>query len=176
VRLWPTLCSRCTTFFCSSNHLRTYELELTKNLQLDAPGRPLWAALRTDEARLVDLVKFGQGDRFSLEHLWGEFSQLDLTPSRSFAVPLFFLLGRHDWQVPATLAAQYFATIDAPCKRLIWFEQSAHHPPFEEPETFHAVLIDQVLPVVQAPTRTCPAQAAAGVRRPDTRVPAQARA
>jgi hypothetical protein len=30
--------------------------------------------------------------------------------------------------------------------------------------------------VVQAPTRTCPAQAAAGVRRPDTRVPAQARA
>jgi pimeloyl-ACP methyl ester carboxylesterase len=122
-------------------------------------GRLIWAALMTDEASLVDLVKFGQGNRFSLTHLWGEFSQLDLTPYRSFAVPLFFLLGRHDWQVPATLAAQYFVTIDAPCKRLVWFEQSAHHPPFEEPEKFHAVLIDQVLPLVQAPTRTCPAQA-----------------
>ena len=40
---------------------------------------------------------------------------------------------------------------------IIWFEQSAHHPPFDEPETFHAVLIDQVLPVMQAPTPTCPA-------------------
>jgi proline iminopeptidase len=120
-------------------------------------GKLLWAALRTDEASLVDLIKFGQGNRFSLAHLWDEFSQLDLTPYRSFDVPLFFLLGRDDWQVPAVLAAQYFATIDAPCKRLVWFEHSAHHPPFEEPEQFQAVLIDQVLPLVQAQTRTCPA-------------------
>jgi proline iminopeptidase len=61
--------------------------------------------------------------------------------------------------VPATLAAQYFATIDTPCKRLVWCEQSAHHPPFEEPERFAAVLVDQVLPLVRAQTRTCPAQA-----------------
>jgi pimeloyl-ACP methyl ester carboxylesterase len=121
-------------------------------------GKLIWAALRTDEASLMDLIKFGQGNRFSLAHLWSEFSQLDLTPYRSFAVPLFFVLGRYDWQVPAVLAAQYFATIDAPCKRLVWFEHSAHHPPFEEPEQFYAVLIDQVLPLVQAQTRTCPAQ------------------
>jgi pimeloyl-ACP methyl ester carboxylesterase len=118
-------------------------------------GKLIWAALMTDEASLVDLMKFGQGNRFSLEHLWGEFSQLDLTPYRSFDVPLFFLLGRFDWQVPALLAAQYFATIDAPCKRLVWFEHSAHHPPFEEPEKFQAVLIGQVLPLVQAQARTC---------------------
>src|SRR5262249_40086576 len=32
-------------------------------------GKLLWAALRTDEASLVDVIKFGQGNRFSLAHL-----------------------------------------------------------------------------------------------------------
>ena len=34
----------------------------------------------------------------------------------------------------------YFDTIDAPCKRLVWFDQSGHYPPFEEPEKFERVL------------------------------------
>ncbi|HEX5421983.1 MAG TPA: hypothetical protein VFW94_00415 [Candidatus Acidoferrales bacterium] len=45
--------------------------------------------------------------------------------------------GRYDQQVPAPLAASYFQTIRAPCKQLIWFERSAHHPPFEEAEKFN---------------------------------------
>lgn len=111
-------------------------------------GKLIWAALRTDEADLVDLIQFGRGNRFSLERLHGELSQLDLTRSgRSFAVPVLFLLGRHDWQVPAVLAAQYFATIEAPLKRLVWFERSAHNPPFEEPEHFNSVLIREVKPL-----------------------------
>jgi proline iminopeptidase len=57
-------------------------------------------------------------------------------------VPMYFLLGRHDWQVPAVLAARYFERINAPVKRLVWFEQSAHNPPFEEPALFNRTLID----------------------------------
>lgn len=30
---------------------------------------------------------------------------------------------------------------------LIWFEQSAHNPPFEEPVKFNQVLIEEVLPL-----------------------------
>ncbi len=110
-------------------------------------GKLIWAALTTDEASLVDLILFGRGNRFSLEHLWREFSRLDLRIYKTFKMPLFFLLGRYDWQVPATLAASYFQTIEAPYKRLIWFEQSAHNPPFEEAETFNRVMIDNVLPM-----------------------------
>jgi proline iminopeptidase len=95
----------------------------------------------------VDLVKFGQGNRFSLTHLWPELSALDLTRYRSFDVPVFFLLGRHDWQIPAVLAQAYFEKIAAPCKRLVWFEQSAHHPPFEEPRKFAEVMVAEVLSV-----------------------------
>ena len=111
-------------------------------------GKLIWTALGTDEANFIDLVKFGQGNRFSLTHLEGEMSQLDLTEHyRSFAVPIIFLLGRYDRHIPAELAAEYFTIIQAPCKRLVWFEQSAHNPPFEEPEQFNAVMIGEVLPL-----------------------------
>ena len=103
----------------------------------------IWAALGTDEANLIDLIKFGQGNRFSLEHLWSEFRDFDADDHLSvFRVPVFFLLGRYDWQVPSILAERYFERIDAPVKRLVWFEHSAHNPPFEEPALFTRTLVD----------------------------------
>jgi pimeloyl-ACP methyl ester carboxylesterase len=111
-------------------------------------GKLIWAALRTDEANLIDLLKFGQGNRFSLDHLWNEFREFDADDRlTSFRVPIFFLLGRYDWQVPATLADRYFEKIEAPQKRLVWFEQSAHNPPFEEPALFNQTLIHLLEPV-----------------------------
>ena len=60
-------------------------------------GKLIWAALCTGEANLVDLVKFGQGNRFSLEHLEKENARVNLADRfHSFAVPVFFLLGRYD--------------------------------------------------------------------------------
>jgi len=115
-------------------------------------GKLIWAALNTDEVNLVDLILFGRGNRFSLEQLWPEFSQLDLTIYKKFETPVFFLLGRSDWQVPAILAASYFKSIEAPCKQLIWFERSAHHPPFEQPEEFNRVMIEDVLPAATGST------------------------
>lgn len=110
-------------------------------------GRLIWSALRTDEANLVDLVKFGQGNRFSLTQLWDEFSVMKLSDRYvAFKVPVFFLLGRYDRHVPSELAARYFEKIEAPCKRLVWFEHSAHNPPFEESDRFNRVLIEEVRP------------------------------
>lgn len=111
-------------------------------------GRLIWAASRADEVNLLDLIKFGQGNRFSLERLERENAQVDLTQRYlDFQVPIFFLLGRRDWHVPAVLAATYFDAINAPCKRLVWFEQSAHNPPFEEPQKFNEVMVNVVRPV-----------------------------
>lgn len=120
-------------------------------------GKLIWTALNADEASLIDLVKFGQGNRFSLLSLEGEISRLDLSGEfRRFKVPVFMLLGRHDWHVPAADAARYFELVEAPCKRLIWFEESAHYPPFEEPDKFNSVMTDQVLAAVsQAPVQAC---------------------
>ena len=112
-------------------------------------GKLIWAALQTDEADLLDLVRFGRGNRFSLEALWSQYWNVDLRGCKSFAMPVYFLLGRDDEHVPSTVSARYFETIDAPFKRLVWFEQSAHNPPFEQPRAFVDVLTEQVLPLVQ---------------------------
>lgn len=114
-------------------------------------GNLIWAALRTDEANVIDLVKFGQGNRFSLNHLESENSCLKLDRQyRSFAVPIFFLLGRYNWHVPSGLAKSYFDSIQVPYKKIVWLEQSAHNPPFEEPGKFEQVLIKEVLPLAGA--------------------------
>lgn len=114
-------------------------------------GKLIWAALHTDEANLIDLITFGRGNRFSLEHLWEEFRAFDIdTRLTRFDTPVVFLLGRHDWQVPAVVAARYFERIDAPAKRLIWFEQSAHNPPFEEPARFNRAIVEALRPIIES--------------------------
>jgi hypothetical protein len=38
--------------------------------------------------------------------------------------------------------------LSAPSKRLLWFEESAHEPPFEEPAKFNAAMGDLVRPIM----------------------------
>ena len=45
-------------------------------------------------------------------------------------VPVRILMGRF-------FAPEYLAALEAPEKEVIWFEQSAHMLPFEEPEKFN---------------------------------------
>ena len=46
----------------------------------------------------------------------------------------------------SVLAARYFERIQAPAKRLVWFEQSAHNPPFEEPAHFNRAVVQALRP------------------------------
>lgn len=57
-------------------------------------------------------------------------------------VPVYFVLGRHDWNTPSTLAAQYVERLSAPRKQIYWFEASAHFPFMEEPQHFTDVLAE----------------------------------
>jgi pimeloyl-ACP methyl ester carboxylesterase len=81
----------------------------------------------------------------------GVIDQFDLwSDSTEFEVPIFFLIGRLDWQVPSVIASRYFEAIKAPYKKLIWFEESAHSPPTEEPQKFAMILIAEVLPLASS--------------------------
>ena len=57
-------------------------------------------------------------------------------------MPVHFFLGRHDYVTPSSLAAEYFTHIEAPDKRLYWFESSAHCPNYEEPKAFQQAVIE----------------------------------
>jgi|GEM_PF-205415 len=64
---------------------------------------------------------------------------------KSVDVPVYFLSGRHDYETPSKLIEEYFKILSAPHKELVWFENSAHFPFYEEPLKFNDILINKVL-------------------------------
>ena len=51
-------------------------------------------------------------------------------------VPVYFVCGRRDYNVPFELSVEYAEKLSAPRKEIVWFEHSAHLPNWEEPERF----------------------------------------
>ena len=109
-------------------------------------ARSFWpllsTGLRAPESGLGDILNVQRGAQ-----LVGAKMQYDvITGPLSQAVahleiPVFFFLGRHDYTTPAPLAEEYFGQLKAPLKRLVWFEESAHFPFFEEPARCRAELV-----------------------------------
>ncbi|HVI24997.1 MAG TPA: alpha/beta fold hydrolase [Xanthomonadaceae bacterium] len=87
------------------------------------------------------------GGLFSLTHLLPALSDVDYRDTARFACPVFLFLGRHDQATPSSLAADWFATLRAPAKRLVWFAGSAHMPMQEEPGRFLLHLVRDVRPL-----------------------------
>jgi len=94
-----------------------------------------------------DLVyRFYNGMIFSITHVGDEFNKVNFIDTiTEFKVPVYFFTGRHDYNVPFELTERYFQKINAPIKKLIWFEKSAHSPNWEEPKKFSDIIIGQVL-------------------------------
>jgi len=119
-----------------------------------ARGMSLWKFFRITlggpEASIFDLPNIVRGSLFSPNAMWGEISTLNLVKTVPvFQMPVFFFLGRHDHVVAAETSAAYFDMLTAPSKQLIWFEESAHEPPVEEPAKFNTAMAELVRPAVR---------------------------
>lgn len=92
---------------------------------------------------VFNLPKVFGGMMFSLRTLWSQVSAINLErDAPELKMPVWFLNGRNDHQVSAVVAEQYFNRLVAPKKTLVWFEQSGHFAPFEEPEKFNATMAE----------------------------------
>lgn len=116
--------------------------------------RALWemgrVMLGTPEATIFDIPKTIVGFRFSMNAMWTEVSQIDLRQCvPALAMPVFFLLGRHDRWVPPDTSVAYFDALEAPAKELIWFENSGHEPFVDEPAAFNQAMTEQVRRAVE---------------------------
>jgi proline iminopeptidase len=118
---------------------RRYKGSITKLL--------LTLALRSPEYSLWDVVTFlNNPERWPI--LDREVFAFSTSKFRSsYQMPMFLMLGRHDWQTPSTVASDWFETIRAPIKRIFWFEDSAHSPMIDEPELFSRTLINEIRPL-----------------------------
>jgi pimeloyl-ACP methyl ester carboxylesterase len=97
----------------------------------------LWAGLQAPEYSLTDAVNVGRGSSFSSRHMRYNAIQGPLIEHvTKVDVPVYFFTGRHDYTTPFELVELYFERLEAPAKRMVWFEESAHFPFFEQPREF----------------------------------------
>ena len=102
--------------------------------------------LTKPEYSLFDLLKIIQGNIFSTKIMMKELLTVNLFKQvPELKVPVYILMGRHDYNWSAELAKKYFDALTAPKKEFIWFEKSAHAPNGEEPGKFNKILIEKVL-------------------------------
>lgn len=62
-----------------------------------------------------------------------------------YDLPIFYLCGRKDWQVPSVLVEEYFEKIEAPQKQLYWIEDAGHMPDLENPVAYNDAVREIVL-------------------------------
>ncbi|MBD9471115.1 alpha/beta hydrolase [Pseudoxanthomonas sp. PXM01] len=86
------------------------------------------------------------GSVFSLGRLLDEFLQVDFTGVERFPIPVVMFMGRHDYTTPSEPTAAWLARVQAPYKRGVWFEHSAHMMPWEEPGKTLVSLLEHVRP------------------------------
>ena len=58
---------------------------------------------------------------------------------------MYFLEGAYDYTCATDLARDYFRELNAPMKGFYEFDDSAHSPVLEEPDTAHRILQRDVL-------------------------------
>jgi pimeloyl-ACP methyl ester carboxylesterase len=93
---------------------------------------------------LGDFIKFIRGMQFSRKTMLenGEYYQVNLfEEDLSFDLPIYIFQGRHDYSTPGEVAADFYELVESPGKTLIWFEDSAHFPQWEEPKKFTIEMI-----------------------------------
>jgi pimeloyl-ACP methyl ester carboxylesterase len=119
--------------------------------KMGAMGLVVRSLLFSREYDLTDRINFFRGIFGSMRLLWPQLMNIDLFKSvPELKIPVFFMEGRFDHEVPSDIAARYFASLRAPFKELIWFERSAHLPHSEERGLFNKLMVEKVLPVTAA--------------------------
>lgn len=97
-------------------------------------------------AQVDDIDK---GSMLTLGRVLPEFLEVDFSNVKRFPIPVVMFLGRHDYTTPAAPTVSWMDQVDAPAKRIVWFERSAHMVPWEEPGKTLVSLLEFVKPLAK---------------------------
>lgn len=112
------------------------------NGMMDHDPDAMLEAIAAADGYPTDVAEWMQAALHAQGSLFRELMAADFTRRTAFEIPVFFFVGRHDFNTPSQLVAEYVQRIEAPAKQVIWFEESGHSPPWEEPEVFRAHLAE----------------------------------
>lgn len=96
-----------------------------------------------------DFAAIDKGSALSLAPLFSTVINFDFKNVTSFDCPIVMFEGRHDATTPSPVVGDWFARVNAPAKKFIWFENSAHMIELEEPGQVLLHLVNDVRPLAQ---------------------------
>ncbi len=94
-----------------------------------------------------DVEAISKGSLFTLGRILPEFLEVDFKSIKKFPIPVFMFMGRHDYTTPTEPTDIWLKNVTAPLKKEIWFENSAHLIPWEEPGKMLITLVKYVRPI-----------------------------
>lgn len=101
------------------------------------------------EYTMEEKKNFSQAMLNSGKLLFNELESINLIKEApKLEIPVYFMIGRYDFQnlpYEKNPIENYFDILEAPKKELVWFEESAHFPQFEESNKFNELLISKLL-------------------------------
>ena len=85
--------------------------------------------------------QYFKGLDFSSKYLFPQMMDINFFETiKVLDIPVYFIMGKYDYQTPTEIVKDYYDILEAPSKNLIIFEESAHCPNYEEPEKFAKVM------------------------------------
>lgn len=101
----------------------------------------IWSGLKAPEYTLSEALNLSKGSSYSSANMkYNVLSESIYHEITEYNVPVYFFVGISDFTTPHKLVSEYYSLIKAPKKELVYFENSAHFPFFEEPEEFNRQL------------------------------------
>jgi pimeloyl-ACP methyl ester carboxylesterase len=98
----------------------------------------------------TDFKAIDQGSAFTLPKLLPDMMSADFTKVKKLNCPVVMFAGRHDYTTPSALVKRWFDQVQAPSKRFVWFENSAHMLYEEEPGRFLVHLVQDARPLADS--------------------------
>lgn len=116
------------------NYLSAY---MANNPEIHNPGYNTLRDIVSSEYGLLDKINSFRGLIRTYNHVYQQLYTIDLRRDYTeLHVPVYFFLGRHDVNAPTLLVEEYVQVLDAPDKKIVWFEHSGHSPWINEPAKF----------------------------------------
>lgn len=88
---------------------------------------------------IFSLMKGFKANKKTTEFL-GAFNLM--SESAEYKVPMYYILGENDWQVPYVIAKEYFNTINAPSKNIYLIPDAGHFVMLDQIDLFFEALLD----------------------------------
>lgn len=116
------------------NYLSSY---MANHPEIHNAGYNTVRDISSSEYGLLDKINFAWGLVHTFNHVYQQLYDIDMREDYpKLEVPVYFFLGRYDVNAPTTLVEQYTSILDAPEKKVIWFEHSGHSPWINETSKF----------------------------------------